>query len=160
MWGDAAPAPGTYHTAKFVPGFTFTIDDGWFPIELPELVDLMDMKQEGDAGLSFLNMSAGSPEETLELLRSSDSIELGEEVPTEVGGVTGTMVEATADPRTKIADLSEGVQWALLVGYRYRIQILEVNGHTVTIIIEGTDETYESFMAEADLVVDSVIWDS
>ncbi len=159
-WGEEHPAAGTYQTVEFVPSFTFTVGDGWVPITpfLPETEDIIDLTNTPEASLTFIVISEASPTELLADIASLDGVEIGEESSTEVGGIEGSMVEVTTSADAMIANLPNDIQWVMFPGYRYRMQILEVGGRTVTILVEGTEESFEAFLADADPVIDSVVW--
>jgi hypothetical protein len=174
--------PGEYETGLFTPGFTFSVGEGWL-VGYPELPDVLFIAR-GASPLNFINVQQvfdpsrpgeeieePAPEDLIAWLRRHPNLDASEPSPVTIGGVSGTRLDVVVSstpkkypghcgmPCVPLFRISDGNSFWLGKGERDRVFILEdVGGETVTILIGGPPEEFDSFLPRAQEVLDTVEW--
>ena len=175
---------GSHATTSFVPGFTFTVPEGWVNgSEEPALYGLFQDSPANAAEVaasgSFANeigiFRYGSPywycdawenhpgttvAETVSSLVATEAIDTSEPVDVTIGGLTGKQVDMRLDPGW--TETCPGDPPTFDLGdTRVRVVLLDTPDHGVTIINVGSlhSEGHEAFLAEAMPIVESFQFD-
>ena len=181
--GEPLPA-GRYVTEEFKPAMSFTLEKGWTRGG-PELRDIWDLRDiENDAFWVLFNTAeevydpkgsdrveiAPAPEDMVAWLQANPHLKTEKPKPTNVGGEKGVQFDAIVTPPVETplcpgcVDLplfhySDGDKSYVENGEKIRFIVLEdVNGQTVTIVVETSPQAFEEFLPKAQKVIETVEW--
>ena len=175
--------PGEYVTDEFKPAFSFQVVSADWEIGGEELRDVLDMTH-GSSVLAFFNaekvfdpsktrelvklVSEPAPEDMVAWLRTHPYLETEQPEPATIGGVKGVRLDAVVAgvPASEcgVACLglfreSDGTEWVVYEGEKIRFIVLEdIEGETVTIVVEASAANFEEFLPEAQKVLVTVEW--
>ncbi len=163
-------APGTYSAQPFEPGFRFTISDTWRNER--KYADGGSISQ-GDAAILWasgvksgtadgaeVNIAAGSAG-FIAFLGQIDGFTMSAPSPTLIDGVDGVQVdvETNATDATGIFSI-ENDMMNLAPGEKVRFILLDKDGTTMIFMVDAFQSAdFETFLAKAQPVVDSLTWE-
>lgn len=167
--------PGTYRPHPgFDVQFTVELGEGWRSIrdEVLGVISLVTDETNGIGHathwLSFFPAPPDTrPQDLLDRIESQQNIVPGPPREVTIGDVTGTQVEARAEPNpteagddeTEAGTLVVGVATDLIVGAfwasespeaRFRFIVLDVGGRTLLVYVEAPPDEFDAFAARAE----------
>jgi uncharacterized protein YjbI with pentapeptide repeats len=181
--GAAMPiTAGYYFTSVFTPSLSLEVGEGWQ--NFYELENTYYISREGDSWLSFHNAQevydldqpeprtatapGGGVDGMVEWFQDHPYLQAGEPEPFELAGASGKAFDVSVSSApidyqcaTPCVDLfrdDQGSPFALFAGDKGRVMVLDVEGETLTIMIQSPEEKFEGFSAEAKEVLNSVEW--
>lgn len=153
---------GQVRSINFEPALKFIAPDGWNINCLPS-PEVFGMGLSPDLGpppkLMFLRLNFGTAQETADRLIGMAATAT-EPVPTEVGGAQTLSFDAFTpdeDPGFFFSNLTS-CDIGFRVGDVWRFWIIDVGGETVTVAAYSDFDDFDDFAAEAQTVIDSVVW--
>ena len=172
--------PGDYETIGFTPRFSFTVSDSGWTADF----DDSDIFQIVRAALDgFLSISRGGgviepgpeprpaplPPNVVDWLAEHPDLDAGAATPTQVDGFDAVTIDVAATADTQLFIRTRGdpgvtvgtqqpnsVTYGLGQGMRARFTLLEINGDTIVISIDGEPDQWEEYLAVAQPVVGSL----
>lgn len=162
--GDEGPPvgelPAGEYRTHFEPRLTFTLGAGWArTIPDPTVSDqfLMLLHTAGDGGeLLFVEVSDLGTEGSLARFERAPLTELTAPEPATVGGVEGLVIEGGLPPTPAYLQIPRGSDYQIGPDDRIRAIAVEVEGATITFIVEGNDDDFGHFLPVAEGVLESV----
>jgi hypothetical protein len=157
---------GTYTATGFAPNVTFTIGEGWTqtidPESAPEDAILLVFTPEPGDEAIYIDSKAPTipPAQSLQgTFGRLKGVTLGEPFDVALGGASGLAVDGQIspdfpEPEQKIFGLSE--DYFMRPGDRFRAYALELDGDPFYIIVESTDDGFETFLDIAGPVLESM----
>jgi hypothetical protein len=159
---------GVYAGNKFSLPVTFELADGWEGAESPDslllterLADDSELEFGGEIGLlaTALDMSV---DEVGAALRATAGVEFSEPSPSTVAGLDGVVLTADAvaeDVKFEwMYDPAFESSWYAFAGTQQEVHVLEHESGTLIVWMDALPAGWETFRAQAQPVLDSIVW--
>lgn len=159
-----ALAPGEYATSRFQPRFRFALPVAGWSTRFGEQPQHFDMARRRDPGGLVLGFDSGPARDsvaaTVARIAAKAAFRTTPPVAGGVGGAAGLQLDVTVVSED-VAGLGATVpgfseDYFLELTDRARIFVVDVRGRTLTVVVEAPDREFDSFLPEAQRVLDSV----
>ena len=151
---------GEFRTGVFEPSFSFSVEAaGWTQAggDTDRMIDML----KGDMSLAVILLEKGDVDETIEFLTDLEGVDpTGAPQEVSVDDAQGLQIELSANANTKVVTFADEGGYQMILGYDYRVSVVEVEETVVSIFVEIPPGTPQRRVDEATAIVESIRWRS